>query len=65
MLEGGIRRQGDRVRIAVWLVDAREEVQTWGDVYELNAADWLPAQIEVASSIAHSIIANVIAAERS
>ena len=62
VLEGGIRRQGNRVRIAVWLIDAREEVQTWGNVYERDVTEPLSAQIEVASSIAQSIIANVIAA---
>ncbi len=62
VLEGSIRRQGDRVRVAVWLVDAREEVQMWGDVYERDVTELLPAQIEVASAIAQSIIETLIAA---
>ncbi len=62
LLEGGVRCHGGRVRIAVWLVDAREEVQTWSEVYEREVAESLPAQIEVASSIAQSIIDTVIAA---
>ena len=62
LLEGGVRRHGDRVRIAVWLVDTREEVQTWGDIYEREATEPLPAQIEVGARIAQSIIEKVMAA---
>ena len=31
LVEGSVRRHAERARIAVWLVDAREEVQTWRD----------------------------------
>jgi TolB-like protein len=62
VLEGGIRRQGDRVRVAVWLVDAREEVQMWGDVYERDVTELLPAQVEVAARIAQSIVEMVMTA---
>jgi TolB-like protein len=62
LLEGGIRRHAGRVRITVWLVDTREEVQTWGDIYDREITESLPAQIEVAATIAQSIIDNVIAA---
>jgi TolB-like protein len=62
LLEGGVRRQDARVRIAAWLVDARDEVQMWGDIYERDVTDTLPAQVDVAKSIARAIVAQVAAA---
>jgi TolB-like protein len=62
VVEGGIRQQGGRVRVAAWLVDARQEIQMWGDIYEWEAADTLPAQIDMAASIARSIIEMVLPA---
>jgi DNA-binding winged helix-turn-helix (wHTH) protein len=56
VLEGGIRRQGERVRVAAWLVDARDDVQTWSDVYERQITEPLPAQIDMAAHIARAII---------
>jgi TolB-like protein len=61
LLEGGVRRHGERLRIAVWLVDAREEVQTWGDIYERDGIASLPVQIDVAERVAHSIIETLTA----
>jgi hypothetical protein len=40
----------------VWLVDAREEVQTWREVYDLSVADPVPAQVELASAIADAVV---------
>ena len=62
LLEGGVRRHGGRVRIAMSLIDTREEVQTWGYIYERDVTDSLPAQVEVASNIARSIIEQVFPA---
>ncbi|MET0215778.1 MAG: winged helix-turn-helix domain-containing protein, partial [Vicinamibacterales bacterium] len=45
LVEGSVRRHAERARIAVWLVDAREEVQTWRDVYDLSVVDPVPAQV--------------------
>jgi DNA-binding winged helix-turn-helix (wHTH) protein len=56
LVEGSVRRHAERARIAVWLVDAREEVQTWRDVYDLSVADPVPAQVQLASSIADAVV---------
>lgn len=56
LLEGSVRRYGERARIAVWLVDAREEVQLWRGIYERRITASIPAQIAVASAIAQSIV---------
>jgi TolB-like protein len=57
LLKGGVRRYGGRVRIAVSLVDARQEVQTWAEIYEREIAESVPAQIEIASLISQAVIA--------
>jgi TolB-like protein len=62
LLEGGVRRRGGRVRIAVSLIDTREEAQKWGNIYERDVTDSLSAQVEVASNIAGSIIEHVFPA---
>jgi TolB-like protein len=56
LLEGSVRRYGGRVRIAVSLVDARREVQIWGDIYESVLTESVPAQIEIASLISLAVI---------
>ena len=33
LLEGSVRREGDRVRITAWLVNASSEIHLWTDVY--------------------------------
>ena len=56
LVEGSVRRHAERARIAVWLVDAREEVQTWRDVYDLSVVDPVPAQVQLASAIADAVV---------
>lgn len=59
LLEGGIRQQGSQVRIAVWLVDTREEVQVWSTIHECEVTDPLAAQVDVATRIAQAVLEEV------
>lgn len=59
LLEGGIRRQDTRMRIAVWLVDTHEEVQVWSAIHECEVTDPLATQIDVAARIAQSVLEEV------
>ena len=59
LLEGSVRRYGGRVRIAVSLVDARRDVQTWGDIYERDMTESVPTQIEIASLISLAVIEQI------
>jgi TolB-like protein len=56
LVEGSVRRHGSHARITVALVKAREELQAWGEIYDREVAEPVRAQVEVASSIAWSII---------
>jgi TolB-like protein/Flp pilus assembly protein TadD len=54
ILEGGVQRAGDRVRINVQLIDASSDAHLWAETYdrELTAANIFAIQSELAASIA-------------
>jgi len=51
LVEGSVRRDGDRVRISAQLVETRTETQVWADAYERLLADCFLVQSEVAAQI--------------
>jgi TolB-like protein/tetratricopeptide (TPR) repeat protein len=55
VLEGSVRREGSRVRIAVQLIDVADGFEVWSGVYDCSGHDVLSVQQE----IAHSIIEDV------
>lgn len=55
ILEGGLRRQSDRVRITVQLFKAGEKGSMWTEAYDRDARDLLIIQEEVADRVAHSV----------
>ena len=59
LVEGGVVRSGNRVRITAQLVAANPERHLWASSYESNAADILSLQREVAHAIAREIRASL------
>jgi TolB-like protein/DNA-binding winged helix-turn-helix (wHTH) protein/Flp pilus assembly protein TadD len=55
ILEGSIRRQGDRIRITAQLYKAAEQGSLWTEAYDRDARDLLVIQQDVADRIAHSL----------
>lgn len=55
LLEGSVRRAGQRVRIAVELVDAVADRQIWGGTYDGVLADVFDLQDEITESVAATI----------
>lgn len=57
IVEGGVQRAGDRVRINVQLIDAADESHLWAEIYdrELNAANIFATQTEVATAVADAL----------
>jgi TolB-like protein/Tfp pilus assembly protein PilF len=51
ILEGSVRRSGDRLRISAQLIDARTDSQIWAETYDRTAADLFAIQSELAQSI--------------
>jgi TolB-like protein/Flp pilus assembly protein TadD len=66
ILEGGVQRVGDRVRINVQLIDAASDAHLWAESYdrELTAANIFAIQSEVAAAIAGALKATLTAGER-
>ena len=65
ILEGGVQRAGDRVRINVQLIDAATDGHLWAETYdrELTAANIFAIQSEVAATIARTLRAALTPAE--
>ena len=55
VLEGSVRRVGDRARITAQLVRVKDETQLWAESYERNLHDILALQVDVARAIAREI----------
>jgi TolB-like protein/DNA-binding winged helix-turn-helix (wHTH) protein len=55
VLEGSIRRAGDRVRITAQLVQAADMTHLWAESYDRDLSDVLAIQSEVAMKIAKSL----------
>ena len=51
VLEGSVRRSGNRVRISAQLVSARDGYQLWADEYDRDLADVFAVQEDIARSI--------------
>jgi serine/threonine protein kinase/tetratricopeptide (TPR) repeat protein len=64
ILEGSIRRAGDRLRITGQLIDAGSDEQIWADNYDRDMKDVFAIQSDVAISIARALQANFSAAEQ-
>ena len=63
VLEGSIRRDGDRVRISAQLIDAVSCVHRWAERYDRRVEDVFAVQDEVARTIAALLAAHVNKAE--
>jgi TolB-like protein/DNA-binding winged helix-turn-helix (wHTH) protein/Flp pilus assembly protein TadD len=55
VLEGSIRRAGNRMRITAQLVQAADMTNLWAERYDRDVSDVLAIQSEVAMKIAHSL----------
>lgn len=57
IVEGGIQRSGDRVRVNVQLIDARTDEHLWAETYdrELTAENVFAIQAEIAQSVAAAL----------
>jgi Tfp pilus assembly protein PilF len=64
VLEGSVRREGQRVRITAQLIHARTEKHLWADSYERDVQDVLTLQNDVARAIAKSIRALLTSDEK-
>jgi TolB-like protein len=63
ILEGSVRRAGDRLRITAQLVDATTGGHLWSDRYERQVGDVFAVQDDITRSVAAAIEPRLLAAE--
>ncbi|MBW2694237.1 MAG: winged helix-turn-helix domain-containing protein, partial [Deltaproteobacteria bacterium] len=61
VLEGGVQRVGDQVRVSVQLIDAQTDDHLWADNYnrQLTTANIFAIQVEIATAIADALRATL------
>ena len=64
VVEGSIRRAGNRVRIVAQLIDAHTDEHIWADTYDRDLTDIFAIQSEVALNIANALRAQLSNDER-
>jgi len=64
VLDGSVRRAGDRVRVVASLIDAASERQLWGETYDRQLTDYFAIQTDVALQIVAALQAELSPAER-
>ncbi|HVR38991.1 MAG TPA: winged helix-turn-helix domain-containing protein [Thermoanaerobaculia bacterium] len=55
IVEGSIRREGERVRVTAQLIDAREQTHLWAQSFDRNGAGALAIQEDVAEGIVRAL----------
>src|SRR5215467_8396855 len=55
LLDGTVRKQGDRVRIVAELVNAADRIQLWTRTFDRELKDIFAVQEEIASAVAESL----------
>ncbi len=55
ILEGSVRRVGDRVRITAQLIEARSDAHLWSQTYDRELDDILAVQDEIAAAISDAL----------
>jgi len=66
ILEGGVQRAGDRVRINVQLIEAKTDEHLWADIFDrqLTATNIFMIQSEIATAIADALQASLLPIEQ-
>ncbi len=64
VVEGSIRRAGNRIRIVAQLIDALTDEHMWADTYDRDLTDIFAIQSEVALNIANALRAQLSSDER-
>lgn len=64
VVEGSVRMEGDRIRVAAQLIDASNGLSLWSDSYDRQFTDVFEIQEDLALSIAEGLQARLTPAER-
>ena len=64
ILEGSVRREGNRVRVTVQLINATNDEHIWGNNYDRDLTDVFAIQTDLAREIASALQAKLSPAEK-
>ena len=65
MVEGSVARAGNKVRVSVQLIDARNDTHLWAEHYDRDVEDVFAIQTEVAQQIADQLQAEALSCGKS
>src|SRR5262249_62064010 len=65
ILEGSVRRSGNKVRVNVQLIDANTDEHIWANDYDGDVTDVFAIQSDLAEKIAQALQAKLSAGEKS
>jgi TolB-like protein/class 3 adenylate cyclase len=63
VVEGSVRRAGDRIRVTAQLIDARSGEHVWAETYNREVTDVFALQDEISATIAASLMGDLTRAE--
>jgi adenylate cyclase len=64
ILEGSVRKAGDKIRVTAQLIDALTEEHLWSDNYDRKLDDVFSIQSEIAKSVSEALIVRLVPEER-
>jgi adenylate cyclase len=64
ILEGSVRKAGDKVRVHVQLIDAENDAHLWAERYDRQLIDIFEVESDIAEKIAEALQAKLTGAER-
>jgi adenylate cyclase len=64
VLEGSVRKSGDKVRVHVQLIDAENDAHLWAERYDRELVDIFEVESDIAEKIAEALQAKLTGAER-
>jgi len=65
LLEGSVRRDGDKIHLNAQLIDARTDTHVWAEQYDYALGEVFAIQSEIAQKVAEQLHAKVSSAEKS
>jgi serine/threonine-protein kinase len=63
LLEGTVRKQGDKVRIVAELVNAADGTELWSRIFDRELKDIFAVQAEIAAAVAESLKATLLGSD--
>lgn len=64
VLEGSVRRTGDRVRVTAQLIDSADSAHLWSETYDRDLGDLFTIQDEISMAVAAALEARLVMPDR-